>query len=537
MNYGPAGARALEAGASVAERLAFERLLADLSTTSANVASDRVIAEIEAGLTRLVEFLGFERSTLGEFSPDGDQLVVLCSIAVPGVQATPRGPLPGELTWFIGELRAGRTVMLPSLPDDIPADAADELDYALRTGLRSLLTIPLRLGGRIIGAISFSAFRSTRTWPDDLITRLKLLGEVFGQALVRSRADAALRDAHEEIKRLNARLEAENTYLRQAVRSKLPGELASHSPRFNAILEDVRQVAPTQSTVLLLGETGSGKEVLARAIHELSGRKQRPMVKVNCAALPATLIEAELFGREKGAYTGALARQMGRFELADGATIFLDEIGELPLELQPKLLRVLQSGEFERLGGTQTLKVDLRVIAASNRDLVQAVASGAFRQDLYYRLNVFPIEVPPLRERPEDIPMLAWAFIHEFRESMGKSIKAVADDSMAALQAYSWPGNIRELRNLVERAMILAREPTLQVSLGRQVASLAATRPASGASRDDAERVYILQVLDRCAWRIRGALGAAAALDMKPTTLESRMKRLGIARAASDDRS
>jgi formate hydrogenlyase transcriptional activator len=534
VNHWPEDVDALDAGASLAERLAFERLLADLSTTFANVASDRVITEIESGLTRLVEFLGFERSTLGEFSPDGSQLVVLCSIAVPGVPATPRGPLPGQLTWFLGELRAGRSVMLPSLPDDIPPGAAGEMEYARRTGLRSLLTIPLRLGGQIIGAISFSAFRSTRAWPDDLITRLRLLGEVFGQALVRSRADTAIREAHDEIKRLNTRLEAENSYLRQAARGKLPGELASHSPRFKAILEDIQQVAPTQSTVLLLGETGCGKEVLARAIHELSGRKQRPMVKVNCAALPATLIEAELFGREKGAYTGALARQMGRFELADGATIFLDEIGELPLELQPKLLRVLQNGEFERLGGTQTIKVDVRVIAASNRDLGRAAAEGTFRQDLYYRLNVFPIDVPPLRERPEDIPMLAWAFIHEFRQSMAKPITAIADESMAALQAYAWPGNVRELRNLIERAMILARDPTLQVSLGRQAPQPGVAAPGS---RDDAERAHILSVLDRCAWRIRGSRGAAAALDMKPTTLESRMKRLGITRASSDARS
>lgn len=354
---------------------------------------------------------------------------------------------------------------------------------------------------------------------------------------MRSRADLELRAAHEEVTRLNARLEAENSYLRQAARTALPDELASHSPRYKAILDDIQQVAPTQSTVLLLGETGSGKEVLARAIHEQSSRKQRPLVKVNCAALPATLIEAELFGREKGAYTGALARQMGRFEIADGATIFLDEIGELPLELQPKLLRVLQNGEFERLGGSQTIKVDVRVIAASNRNLARAAAEGTFRQDLYYRLNVFPIEVPPLRERTEDIPMLAWAFIHEFRESMAKPVTAIADDSMAALQAYAWPGNVRELRNLIERAMILSREPVLRIVLDRQPETTAPVLNGGPASRDSAERAHILKVLERCAWRIRGARGAAAALDMKPTTLESRMKRLGIDRTSSDPRS
>ena len=521
----------MEASASVAERLAFERLLADLSTTFANAASDDVTTEIERGLTQLVTFLGYDRSTLGEFSADGSELTVIGSISRPGFEATPLGPLPAQLGWFKRELRAGRIVRFPAMPEDVPPEAVGEIEYARRTGLRSILTIPVRVGGQVMGAISFSAFSSTREWPDDLIARLRMVGEVFVQALVRSRADAVLRSAHDEIKRLNARLEAENVYLRQAAQGKLPGDLASHSPRYNEVLDDIRQVAPTSSTVLLLGETGSGKEVLARAIHELSGRNKRPMVKVNCAALPATLIEAELFGREKGAFTGSLSRQMGRFELADGATILLDEIGELPLELQPKLLRVLQNGEFERLGGTQTIKIDVRVIAASNRDLARAAQEGTFRQDLYYRLNVFPVEVPPLRERREDIPMLSWAFIQEFSDSMGKPISGIDEASMMALQAYSWPGNIRELRNLIERAMILARGPVLKISLGRgSSSSSSSTSGETPGSRDDAERSHLRRALERCGWRIRGAGGAAAVLDMKPTTLESRMKKLGLAR-------
>jgi transcriptional regulator with GAF, ATPase, and Fis domain len=278
---------------------------------------------------------------------------------------------------------------------------------------------------------------------------------------------------------------------------------------------------------LLLGETGSGKEVVAQAIHDASGRKDRPMVKVNCAALPATLIESELFGREKGAFTGALARQAGRFEIADGSTIFLDEIGELPLELQPKLLRVLQDGEFERVGGTRTIKVDARVIAATNRELARAVSAGKFREDLFYRLDVFPIEVPPLRERREDIALLSWTFVKEFSRSMGKPIDRIADASMAAMQAYPWPGNVRELRNVIERAMILARGPTLQVTLNRTP-----IQPPIGETRsatlEEAEHAHILQALERSAWRIRGPGGAAALLDVKPTTLESRIKKLGL---------
>ena len=253
--------------------------------------------------------------------------------------------------------------------------------------------------------------------------------------------------------------------------------------------------------------------------------EDRPMIKVNCAALPASLIESELFGREKGAFTGALARQPGRFEIADGSTIFLDEVGELPLELQPKLLRVLQEGEFERLGGSRTIKVDARVIAATNRPLAQAVSEGRFREDLFYRLDVFPIEVPPLRERREDIPLLSWTFVKEFSNSMGKPIDAIADDLMAALLAYPWPGNVRELRNVIERAMILTRGPTLQIKLGHP-----ALRPqtTNAATLEEAEREHILRALERCGWRIRGSNAAAELLGMKPTTLESRIKKLGL---------
>jgi transcriptional regulator with GAF, ATPase, and Fis domain len=359
-----------------------------------------------------------------------------------------------------------------------------------------------------------------------------ILGGVFAELIARSHRDLELVAALAEIKRLKDRLEAENSYLRQSVRGMSRRVLESHSPRFNAVLHEVRQVAPTQSTVLLLGETGTGKELLAELIHFASGRKDRPIVKVSCAALPASLIEAELFGREKGAYTGALARQSGRFEIADKSTIFLDEVGELPLELQSKLLRVLQDGSFERLGSGKTTKVDVRVIAATNRDLALAIGEGKFREDLYYRLNVFPIVVPPLRERRADIPLLAWEFVKEFSESMGKPIERIADASMAALQSYPWPGNVRELRNLIERAMILARGPTLQVTIERSALPAPANTPIG--TLEDAERAQIVQTLERLGWRVRGRGGAAEALGMKPTTLESRMKKLGVQRPGSD---
>jgi formate hydrogenlyase transcriptional activator len=511
---------------SVEELVAFERMLADLSARMANVPSDRVEPEIQLAQVVLRQFLGFDRSTFAEFQDDSS-LVVVSSTAIEDVDPTPLGPLPPQLDWFIAKLRAGETLVIQGPAHNLPPEAVGEAEYIRRTGLRSHLSIPLRIGGRVVGAIAFSAFRQTRNWPDDLIARVKLVGEVFAHAVARKREDEKLLAAMAEIRLLKDRLERENSYLKQASQVTPPQRLSSRSPRFLSVVEEIKQVALTSSTVLLLGETGSGKEVLAQAIHDSSAQKDRAMIKVNCAALPASLIESELFGREKGAFTGALARQPGRFEIADGSTIFLDEVGELPLELQPKLLRVLQEGEFERLGGSKTIKVDARVIAATNRPLEQAVREGRFRQDLFYRLDVFPIEVPPLRERREDIPLLSWTFVKEFGNSMGKPIEEIAEDSMSALQDYHWPGNIRELRNVIERAMILSQGPKLYIKLGRTALRPVAVNAMAG-SLDEAEVTIIRQAVERCNWRIRGTTGAAALLNMKPTTLESRIKKLGL---------
>jgi formate hydrogenlyase transcriptional activator len=510
----------------VEELVAFERMLADLSARFASVPPERVEIEIQAAQIMLRQFLGFDRSTFGEFQDDG-ALVVLSSTAVEGFEPTPSGQLPAQLTWFVGQLSAGETVVTPNAAVDLPPEAAAEAEYCRRTGLVSHLAIPLRIGGRIVGAIAFSAFRGTRVWPGDLIARLKLVGEVFALALARKREQEKLMTAMAEIRTLKGRLERENAYLQEVAQVRPRQGLISRSSSFLRIIEEVGQVAKTSSTVLLLGETGSGKEVLAQAIHDGSARKDRPMVKVNCAALPSSLIESELFGREKGAFTGALARHPGRFEIADGSTIFLDEVGDLPLELQSKLLRVLQEGEFERLGSTKTIRVDARVIAATNRPLAQAVKEGKFREDLYYRLNVFPIEVPALRERREDIPLLSWTFVKEFSNSMGKPIEEIADESMSALREYHWPGNVRELRNVIERAMILSQGPTLHIKLGHTTLRPSAVKATAG-SLDEAERAIILQAVEQCNWRIRGPNGAAALLDIKPTTLESKIKKLGL---------
>ena len=513
---------------SLAERLAFERLLGELSAFFANLPPERVIAEIERALARLLDFLGFDRSSFGEFRDEKSPITVLCSVARQGFEPFPLGEVP-PLHWYFGMLRTGQLLVLPDLPTDLPPEAGAEAEFCRQSGLRSHLSIPLRVGGRVTCAIALDAFHRARAWPEDLIVRLKIVGEVFAQALARSRRESELAAALAEITCLKERLEAENSYLRQSGCARPVQAPASRSPRFNRVLDEITQVAPTPATVLLFGETGTGKEVLADAIHALSERRERALIKVNCAALPNSLIEAELFGREKGAYTGALARQPGRFELADGGTLFLDEVGELPLELQVKLLRVLEDGGFERVGSTRTLRVDVRLIAATNRNLMRAVQEGRFREDLFYRLNIFPISLPPLRERREDIPGLVWEFVRQFSESMGKPIDHITEDSMQALIDHHWPGNVRELRNLIERAMILARGPTLHVALDR--APTLITRPAATDTLADTERAHILKTLEQTRWRIRGAGGAAERLGLKPTTLESRMKRLGLKRS------
>jgi formate hydrogenlyase transcriptional activator len=347
----------------------------------------------------------------------------------------------------------------------------------------------------------------------------------------RKRSEEQLRRTLEEVQRLRDQLQRENVYLQEEVKL-LHGHtrIVGQSQALKRVLAQVEQVAPTGSTVLLLGETGTGKELIATAIHELSPRRGRAMVRVNCSAIPTSLIESELFGREKGAYTGALSQQIGRFELANGSTLFLDEIGDLPSDVQVKLLRVLEEKQIERLGSPRSVPVNVRIIAATNRDLDEAVRDGRFRQDLYYRLNVFPITVPPLRERREDIPALVSALVGEFGAALGKKIESVARESMDTLQRYHWPGNVRELRNVIERAMIVARGPKLWIEPpGKAAATL--TPPLT---MEEVEREHIKRVLEMTGWRIRGSSGAAVVLGIKPTTLESRLARLGIRRRAGD---
>jgi formate hydrogenlyase transcriptional activator len=329
------------------------------------------------------------------------------------------------------------------------------------------------------------------------------------------------------IKELKERIETENLYLQEEVKLLAEHkEIVAQSLVMRRVLTQVEQVARTDSIVLIQGETGTGKELVARALHNMSSRKDRPLVTVNCASLPPTLIESELFGRERGAYTGALTKMVGRFEIADGSTLFLDEIGELPVEVQSKLLRVLEEGNFERLGSTKPLHVNVRILAATNRDLEVAVKEGQFRKDLYYRLNVFPIMIPPLRDRAEDIPLMVWAFVRAFQKKMGKEIETIPKRTMEALQSYLWPGNVRELKNVVEHAMILTNGKTLVLQLPK----LGAPERGSHHTLEDTERKHILAVLERIGWRVGGRGGAAEILGLKRSTLYSKMRKLGVIR-------
>jgi len=508
------------------ELLKFEALLSHLSAAFINLPVSEVDRKIEQGLQNIVEFLGFDRSTIWQFSPDDGRLHSTHSYALPGIIQPP--PIVDEEVpvWTSMTLRG--EVFRVSDVNELPDEYWREKNYCKKMGeIKSFLFIPLNVGGTVVGLLSFASCRVKKTWPDLLIQRLRLFLEIFGNALERKRADQTIQKALAEIRALKDRLEAENLYLRDQLDIEYKHEeIIGQSPAIRKALQQVEQVAATDSTVLILGETGTGKELMARAIHNLSSRKTRAMIKLNCAALPATLIESELFGREKGAYTGATSTQIGRFEAANGSTIFLDEIGELPLELQSKLLRVLQESQFERLGSTKPINVDVRVIAATNRNLAQEVKEGRFREDLYYRLNVFPIAVPPLRERREDISALVRSMVQEFGKLLGKTIEKIPKKNMDALESYHWPGNIRELRNLVERGMILSSGATLVVDLPESAVP-AALPPMSF---EEMERGHILRTLERTGWRVRGKNGAAEMLKIKPTTLDAKMKKLGIVR-------
>ncbi len=393
----------------------------------------------------------------------------------------------------------------------------------LDRGVKSFCSLPLLAHKRTLGALNVGRRRDDGFMSEDV----ELLSQVAKQVAIA--VENAL--AYKQIAQLKDKLTEEKLYLEEEIQTDYNfEEIIGESRALKQVLKQVETVAPTDSTVLILGETGSGKELVARALHYLSNRRERTFVKLNCAAIPTGLLESELFGHEKGAFTGAIATKVGRFELADRGTLFLDEVGEIPLELQVKLLRVLQEQEFERLGGTRTIRTSVRVVAATNRDLAKMVEEQKFRSDLYYRLKVFPVTLPPLRERPDDIPLLIRHFAQKFAQRMKKHIETIPSEAMKALQNYSWPGNVRELENFVERAVILTHGSDLYVSLAELKPTQNHVENSAAVTLEQAEREHILRTLRESSWIIGGAAGAAAKLGMKRTTLQSKMQKLGIAR-------
>ena len=510
--------------AALEDALEFERAIATLASQFINVPGERVDEAIREGLGRACDLVHVDRALLVRLGPEG---VVRSRIVFTGPELEPVDEeivVRDRFPWMFERVLSGDIVSFASL-EEVPDDV-DRTSLAL-AGIHSAVGLPLLVDDRVTAFIGFATVETARAWPAEVMRRLTVIAGLFTNVVGPVQRDAGLQAAMEESQHLKNRLQIENVVLRSEARDRLaPAEIVGRSAELKQVLAQAEQVASTDSTVLLLGETGTGKELFASHIHSLSARRGRPMVRVNCAAIPATLIESELFGREKGAFTGALARQVGRFELADHSTIFLDEIGDLPLDVQVKLLRVLEERKFERLGSPRPISVDTRIIAATHRNLEQRVAEGAFREDLYYRLNVFPIHVPPLRERAGDIPLLVQRLVDEFSRTFGKRIDSVDSDAIAALQRYSWPGNIRELRNVVERAMIVTTSKRLVIPVPESTTSAVARSP----KLVDVEREHILAVLESSSWRIRGAGGAAARLAMKPTTLETRMAKLGLKR-------
>lgn len=516
--------------------------MTELAASFVHIDPGALDAQIVESLRRIVLFLGIDRSTMGRFDAVQGQLMTTHSWAIPDVEPLPSPLFALDFPNLNERIRAGEQIVVERV-GDLPAEYATDLQSLRSAGLKSMAVFPLTAGNQTLGWLSFANVRTEREWPKALIRRLRLIAEVFANALARRQQDSELRQALVENERLRQRLESENAVWREEVLHAHEHEaVVGRSRPLQQVTQQVDQVARTDSTVLLLGETGTGKDLIATTLHSRSHRAKQPLVRVNCAALPAALMESELFGHERGAFTGALARRPGRFELADGGTIMLDEIGELPLELQAKLLRVLQSGEFERLGSSETRRTDARVIVATNRDLQEMIEQGRFRADLYYRIGVFPIRIPPLRERREDIPLLAAFFIDKLRPKLGRKTLRLTDQALAQLTAYDWPGNVREFENIIERSMIISTGPELMIEGINTDNPLVASRPLLEGTREhamantptptlaDVERDHIQTVCAQCAWRINGKGNAAERLGLNPNTLRSKMKKLGIKR-------
>jgi len=519
-----AGVELERKNAEEALRKSRERLQTLLDINNAIVTKltrDELFSAIANVLARVIKF---DRLALSIYDPQADALRLV----------TYAGPYRRDDYTPIGRVLdlndspAGRAFLSqkPVLRRDLESEretSSDERNYA--HGFRSLCALPITIRGGSIGAITVGSLVKDQYTGADA----EFMMEVGNQIAIA----VDNMKAHEETEALKARFQAEALYLQEEIKTEHNfDEIIGQSSPVRQLLRKVEQVAPTEATVLIEGETGTGKELLARAVHDRSRRKDRPLVKVNCGSIPAGLVESELFGHEKGAFTGATQRRVGRFELANSGTIFLDEVTELPIDTQVKLLRVLQEGEFERVGSSQTIKVDVRVIAATNRDLKEAVRNGAFRSDLFYRLNVFPLKVPALRERKEDLPLLVNFFLSKFSKKLGREVRGMSHRAMELLLDYDWPGNIRELQNIVERAVVLASSSIVNVD--ESIIRPTGEPPiVSIETLENVERKHILRALQETAWVIHGKKGAAEILGINPSTLRSRMEKLGIKKTRS----
>ncbi len=503
------------------------------------LVSSRELPELFRGIVKTLErVIHHDYTSLALLDP-GNGLLKIYALDFPGRQELikPEVTIPREISPSGDAIASGKPVCargaeLNRYPSEVMRVLRDD-------GIQTICCIPLITQGRTFGTLNVAS-RRDEAFPEREIALLQQVGAQIAIAV-----ENAL--AFKEIDALKDKLAEEKLYLEEEIRSEFNfEEIIGDAQPLKRVLAQVEVVAPTDTAVLILGETGTGKELIARAIHNLSARRQRTFVKINCAAIPSGLLESELFGHERGAFTGALNQKIGRFELADRGTLFLDEVGDLPMELQPKLLRVLQEQEFERLGSNRTLKVDVRVVAATNQDLARQVAERTFRSDLFYRLNVFPIQLPALRERREDIPLLVRYFVQKFSSRLNKTVEYVPTEAMNALSGYSWPGNIRELENFIERAVLLSPGKELRVPVSELLgdpaspsgaavrsprASENSTAVAGAVSTlEQAERGHILRALQQTEWRIGGPKGAAILLDMKRTTLQARMRKLKIRR-------
>ncbi|WP_343485555.1 sigma 54-interacting transcriptional regulator [Allomuricauda sp. d1] len=514
------------------QQFKFEKLISQFSTRFISLSPEKIDAEINRSLRFLTEFMGVDYSSLNSYSEETGLATTTHFYAIPSLKTfiTPEDfrEIPmSKFPYIMSELLNHGMICINDV-DALPTAAKNFKKFLKDFGVQSILYTALVIDKKIIGSLGFDSYTKKIDWSAKYISRLKLIGEIFANALMRKKNQEELNAAHKQLEMLKDQYKNESEYLQEEIKiAHNFDEIIGKSGSLKHTLKKVEQVAQTDSTVLILGETGTGKELIARAIHKNSRRNQRPLIKVNCAALPTYLIESELFGHEKGAFTGAINQHIGRFEMAHEGTIFLDEIGEMPLELQVKLLRVLQEGEFERIGNPKTINVDVRVIAATNRDLLKEIDAGNFRQDLYYRLNVFPIDVPPLRERMEDIPLLVRQFVSKTGKKIGKSIDTIPDGLISKLREHFWPGNVRELENIVERAVITSESHVLSLKDALIKSQPAPERQMSG-SLQEVEKSYILQVLEKCNWKVEGQSGASSILGLNPSTLRSRMLKLGL---------